>query len=133
MNTSHALAQYKQVNVQTSVMDASPHKLITLLIDGFIERVTQAKAALNAQKIEAKGERISKAIQILSGLRGALDFEKGGELASNLDGLYDYMARRLFTANANNDLDMLDEVIGLMRTVKEGWDGIKEQSAGQGA
>jgi flagellar protein FliS len=51
--------------------------------------------------------------------------EAGGEIAENLDSLYDYMLRRLMKAHAENDVAILDEVISLLREIKLGWDGIK--------
>ena len=67
---------------------------------------------------------ISKAIGIIGGLREGLDLQQGGELAENLDRLYEYMVSRLLEANSANDADMLDEVAGLLRNVKSGWDAI---------
>ena len=60
-------------------------------------------------------------------MQDALDKDKGGEIAENLDRLYLYMTRRVFAAGVANDLDIIDEVISLVKTVKEGWDGIKEE------
>ena len=71
---------------------------------------------------------ISKAIEIIGGLRGFLDFEKGGDLAVRLESLYDYMERTLFEANAKNDVAKLDEVADLLRSIKDGWDGIREEA-----
>jgi flagellar protein FliS len=50
-------------------------------------------------------------------------------VAANLDRLYLYITRRLFAAGVANDPLIVDEVCGLVRTIKEGWDGIKEQVA----
>ena len=76
---------------------------------------------------EMKGMLIGKAIDIIGGLREGLNLEAGGELAANYDRLYDYMARRLIEANRKNDVRILDEVAGLMRELKAGWDGIGTQ------
>lgn len=62
---------------------------------------------------------------IIGGLRDALDKDKGGEIASNLDNLYAFMQQRLSQANLQNDPAMLDEVAGLLREIKQGWDGIR--------
>lgn len=124
MNQNHALSQYNQVSLHTSVTDASPHKLIDLLLLGFLERVAQARVAILNNKIEMKGNRISKAIDILAGLRAALDFEKGGKVATNLDDLYEYMTHLLISANLNNDLKKCDEATDLMRVIRDGWNGL---------
>jgi len=73
-----------------------------------------------------KGELIGKSIAIIGGLREALDHEVGGELAANLDRLYEYMIRRLTEANRKNDPAVLAEVAGLLQEVKAGWDGIAQ-------
>ncbi|MDV7398396.1 flagellar export chaperone FliS, partial [Arthrospira platensis SPKY1] len=48
----------------------------------------------------------------------------GGDIAANLDRLYDYMQRRLVEANLRSDIALLDEVAELLRPVKEAWDAI---------
>lgn len=129
MNAMRALRQYQSVNVNAQVMDASPHRLIQLLINGGLDRIAQARGALERDQQGLKGELIGKAIGIVGGLRAGLNLEQGGELASNLDALYEYMSKRLLEANQHNDLQALDEVAQLLRKVKEGWDGIAGQVA----
>lgn len=124
MNTSSALRQYQAVSTNVMVNDASPHRLIQMLMDGSLSRLAQARGALERGQLADKGELISKTITIVSGLRGALDMERGGEVAINLDRLYEYMSNRLIVANAKGDVQVLDEVAGLMRTIKSGWDAI---------
>ena len=122
-----ALHQYQGVNRQTSVIDADRHRLIQLLFDGALERVLMARAQITAKNIEGKNRLIGKAIEILGGLRGFLDKDKGGDLAARLDALYEYMEIRLFYANLKNDVTILDEVASLLKEVKGGWDGIRPQ------
>ncbi|MCK7544828.1 flagellar export chaperone FliS [Marinobacter bryozoorum] len=129
----NGLQAYQRVNTQTSITDADPHKLIQLLYNGALERINMAKAKIQQKDYSAKGQLISKAIEIVGGLRSFLDFEKGGELALRLEALYDYMERMLLEASAKNDLDKLDEVANLLRSVKEGWDGIRGEVESQQA
>ena len=126
----NGLQAYQRVNTQTSITDADPHKLIQLLYNGALERIYMAKARVQAKDYAGKGKLIGKAIEIIGGLRSFLDFEKGGELAARLEGLYDYMERTLLEASARNDMDKLDEVANLLRSVKDGWDGIREEAVG---
>lgn len=121
-----ALAQYNRVGTVSAVEDASPHRLIQLLLDAGLERIAGARRALDAGDIAARGEAIGKALDIVAGLRSSLNFEAGGELATNLDALYDYLERRLLQANLEADAEMLDEAATLLRQVKDGWDGIAE-------
>jgi len=126
----NGLQAYQRVNTQTSITDADPHKLIQLLYNGAIERINMAKARMQAKDYAGKGQLLNKAIEIIGGLRSFLDFEKGGELSAQLEALYDYMERTLLEGSAKNDPAKLDEVLGLLRTVKDGWDGIRQEAVG---
>jgi flagellar secretion chaperone FliS len=124
MNAMVAMRQYQNVNTQAEVLDASPHRLIQMLMEGGLTRIAQARGAMERAQISLKGELIGKAIGIIGGLRDGLDLSQGGELASNLDSLYQYMVARLVQANAQNDVALLEEVADLLREVKTGWDAI---------
>ncbi len=128
----NALNMYQSVNRQTGVVDADRHRLIQMLFDGALERISMAKGLIQRQDFEGKNRLISKAIEIVGGLRGFLDTKKGGEIAENLERLYEYLEFQLFQANIKNDIDMLDEVAGHLHTVKAGWDGIREQAVKEG-
>ncbi|MFV3412341.1 flagellar export chaperone FliS [Pseudomonas nitroreducens] len=124
MYAMKAMKQYQQVSLEARVAEASPHGLIQLLMQGGLERLAQARGAIERGQRAERGELISKAIGIVGGLREALNPEVGGELALNLDRLYAYMTERLLEANRNGDAAILDEVSGLLREVKSGWDAI---------
>ena len=119
-----AVQQYNRVGVSSSVEAASPHRLIEMLMDGAIEKIAFAKGFMERGNISEKGGHISWAISIIDGLKASLDLKSGGEIAQNLDDLYDYMTRRLARANIENNTDILDEVISLMRSVKSAWEQI---------
>lgn len=124
MNAFSAMQQYQSVNNQAQAASADPHRLIQMLMEGGLTRLAQARGAMEREQTALKGELISKAIGIVGGLRQGLDLEKGGEIAVNLDRLYDYMTRRLMQANVENDPAILEEVSSLLREVKDGWDAI---------
>lgn len=124
MNAMAALRQYQTVNTQAQLSDASPHRLIQMLMEGGLSRLAQARGAMQHGQVAAKGELISKAIGIIGGLREGLNLQSGGEIAANLDRLYEYMIARLVEANLSNDVTLIDEVAGLLRNVKSGWDAI---------
>lgn len=127
MNAMAALKQYQTVNTQVQVLDASPHRLIQMLMEGGLTRLAQAKGAIERGQLTLKGDVLGKAIAIIGGLRSSLDLQNGGELAHNLDSLYDYMIRRLSRANSSNDPALVEEVSSLLREIKSGWDGIADQ------
>jgi len=124
MQNSAAMNQYKQVGVQAAVGNADPHTLIQMLIDGAIQRLNSAKMHMKQNNISLKGENISKAISIIDGLRSSLDMKKGGEIAQNLESLYEYMQRQLLAANLENKLENIDEVLTLMNEIRSGWTSI---------
>ena len=122
--TNSALRQYQQVNTDAAVLSANPHRLIEMLMDGALERLASAKGHIQRGEIALKGEQIGKAMDIIGGLREGLNAETGGEIAINLDNLYDYLQRRLLQTNLNSDSAILDEVAGLLREIKNGWSAI---------
>ena len=126
MNAMAALKQYQTVNTQASVAEASPHRLIQMLMEGGLARIAQARGAMERGQIALKGELLGKSIAIIGGLREGLDLAQGGDIASNLDGLYEYMIARLSEANLSNEPLILEEVSGLLRNVKQGWDAIAQ-------
>lgn len=124
MNMMRAMKQYQNVGLQSAVFEASPHRLIQMLMHGGLERIAQAKGAIEREQSSESGVLIGKAISIIGGLREPLDHGVGGELSQNLDRLYEYMIMRLVEANRESDVSKLDEVADLLREIKSGWDAI---------
>ncbi len=125
---SHSpINQYMQVNAHGSTNDASPHRLIQMLLGGALDRIAVAKGHMMRGNIAEKGRYIGLVISIIDGLRISLDKPGGGEIAENLDSLYEYMTRRLAEANLKNSEEMLDEITQLLNEIKMGWDAIPEE------
>jgi flagellar protein FliS len=99
---------------------ASPHRMVTLLLDGAIGRLGRAA---DEQPL-AGSESLAAAVAIIEALQGSLDMARGGLLAANLNDLYDYMLRRLGHAASAGDAGPLAEVAGLLDTIREGWAAI---------
>jgi flagellar protein FliS len=118
---SRAAQSYGSVQVVTGVATADNVQLIQMLFDGLTESLATAKGHIQNNAIEEKSKALSRAGRIVVGLQGALDFERGGELAQNLNELYAYVTRRLFHVNAYNDLTVLDEVQSLIKDIAEAW------------
>jgi flagellar protein FliS len=124
MNSHHALNAYRNVGNRGAVEGASPYQLVGLLFDGALDRIASAKGAMDRGDATRQGELIGKAINIIDNMRAGLDFEKGGDIARNLGDLYGYMETRLLEARVEGDAAKLDEVSGLLREIKSGWDAI---------
>lgn len=129
MNAYQAAQSYSSLRVHSVVEDASPHRLIQMLFEGALERIAQAKGAIQQKQIARKGELIGKAINIVGGLQGCLNDKEGGELAQNLDGLYAYIIQRLTQANYETNPEILDECGKLLGEIKSAWDAIASQVA----
>ena len=129
MNPMRALRQYQKVNSHAQISEASPHRLIQMLMEGALDRMAQAKGALSRNDLPQKALLITKAIDIITGLRQGLDEEKAEDkdALQQLDSLYEYMTVRLTQANAANDPELIDEVARLLITVKSGLDAIAPQ------
>ena len=125
-NNGLALQQYKSVGVASAVEDASPHRLVQMLLEGAVARITAAQGYMARGEIARKGESIGMAIGIIEGLKGSLDMDGGGDIAANLAALYDYMAGRLLEGNRDNRNEALEEVLRLLKQVKDAWDGIRD-------
>ena len=118
----NAISAYQKVGVDAAIEVADPHRLILLLSAGAQAAIGNARAAMKQQQVAAKGEAISKAVDIISnGLKVSLDLEQGGEIAGQLDALYDYLVLRLLRANLDNDLSALEEVAGLLEEIHGAW------------
>jgi len=128
---SSALSEYASVSVTSGIEDATPHRLIQMLMEGALDKIATAKGHLLHNNMSEKGRHISWAISIISGLQSSLDLEAGGEISANLDSLYDYMVRRLALAGSQNDTVILDEVSSLLLELKSAWDVIPRQMASE--
>lgn len=126
MNAMTAIRAYNKVGVESGVIAADPHQLISMLYQGALQAIANAKNGILRKDIAAKGRAISHAISIINeGLNASLDKKVGGELAHNLASLYVYMSNRLLAANMNNDVAALDEVAHLLADLKGAWESIR--------
>ncbi len=127
-NVSQALSQYQAVGVHGKVAAADRHRLIVMLMDGALEKITAARGSLERGDVPEKAASISRAMAIVDGLRLSLNHEEGGDIAANLENLYEYVNRRLLQANMNSDDAILEEVAGLLGEIKSGWESMDASS-----
>ncbi|RXJ72910.1 flagellar protein FliS [Veronia nyctiphanis] len=119
-----SLKAYKKVSIDSQLSEASPHKVVQMLMAGAIERLVQGKAAMQTGNISVKGERLGKALDIIISLRTCLSMDDGGEIAENLDALYDFMIRQISVANRDNEEQPIDDVVEILKEIKSAWDQI---------
>ncbi len=121
------LNAYKRTKLDAQMNVANPYRIIQMLYEGLLERLSQAKGAIEQKNYEYKADRINKAVGIINGLQSSLDGNESPELAARLSGLYDYMKRLLNKAMISLDPAAIDEVIKLVTPLKEAWDKIPEE------
>jgi flagellar secretion chaperone FliS len=124
------LDSYRNVKAYGNLADATPYQVVQLMLDALLSRIAEATGHLERGETAAKGEKIGKALGIIEALLLGLDKQRGGEIALNLERLYDYVSRTLLKANLENRVDLLKEVSSLLREIKLGWDGIAAEARG---
>ncbi len=126
---------YAQVGLETEVLSASPEHLITLLFNGARTAILQARLHMEQGNVAGRGQSLSKAIDIVdSGLKMAVDTEKGGELARNLVATYDLILQNLMLANLRNDAEKLTLAERMLTNIADAWrSNVDKQRAKQPA
>ena len=124
MSLNNPVNEYLTTKNESALADASPHKLIEMLLDGALESIAKATGALTADNVVVLGESLGKAVSIVDSLQAMLDGDRGGEIAGNLGQLYEYIGRRLLQVSRDRDPEILREVAGLLREIKSGWDAM---------
>lgn len=120
-----AYQSYHAVNLDAQTARASPVQLVLILMDGLLEEIARVRAHIEAGRYEQKAAGLDRCIEILNGLSSSLDADAGGEVVADLGRLYDYCAWRLYSAGLRLDSVLLDEVTGLLETLKGGWLGVQ--------
>jgi flagellar secretion chaperone FliS len=116
------LAQYRHVGVASDVAQANPHQLVTLLFDGAIAAVLQARHAIEQGDLETKISTISRGMRIIDeGLKAAVESRGDVALGDNLRALYDHMLQRMLLANVRNADEPLAEVAKLLADLRSTW------------
>jgi flagellar protein FliS len=121
------MAAYRSALVHGGVANADPHALVQMLLDAAVERMSAARGCIERGELVGKAKLLHSAVIILGELRGSLDLAKGGPLANNLRDLYEYMIRRLLTANVRSDASCVTEALGLLGEIRSAWVAIRPQ------
>jgi flagellar secretion chaperone FliS len=118
------LAAYRSVSAHGAVASGDSHALVLMLMDGAIERMSIAQGCIERGEIVRKAKLLHSCVRLVAELRGSLNLKDGGELASNLSNLYDYIVRRLLLANAGNDRSCVAEALSLLGEIRSAWAAI---------
>jgi flagellar protein FliS len=125
---------YQDVQVDTGVAGASPHRLVELLFEEFLASCSRARGAIREHDVPTKGRAIGRAVRIVEeGLRAGLNMKEGGELARVLQDLYGYVCLRLTQANLNSDEAAIAECIALVQPIYDAWRAIAPRVSDESA
>jgi flagellar protein FliS len=129
MSFQEAYGSYHAVNLDAQTARATPVELVLLLTDGLLDELARARGHIVGKRYEQKAASINKCVDIINGMSSSLDFEQGGEVVANLARLYDFCAAHLQTAGIRLDPGMVDEVVKIIGTIRQGWLGVQARNA----
>ncbi|MGZ6209403.1 MAG: flagellar export chaperone FliS [Syntrophales bacterium] len=109
---------------KAGVLTADPRRLVLMCYEEAVRNLKIAKAKYISRDYEEKAQALQKAMDFICALNSALDFEKGGEIASNLHALYNYMTYLLTEADLKRDLGAIDHIIWMLVELKAAWEEI---------
>lgn len=124
---NRAIQSYGSVQASSSLAGAQGLQLTQMLFDGLVDALVALRGHLLHRSVAAKAAQVAKVHRIVMGLQSTLDFERGGEVARNLNDLYLYVTRRLVHVHAHNDLEALEEITGMMRDIRDAWRSLPGQ------
>jgi len=127
-NPQQALLQYSNVENSVKAENSTAYDLTKMLFDGCLKAMSLTIFHIKNKDFSSKSIELSRSLSIINGLRDCLDLEKGGELASNLDELYQYMAKSLRESSVSNDIVKIQHVHELLREIRLGWEAMPVES-----
>ena len=127
MNVKKLMQEYQGVQVDSAIADADSHKLISMLMNGAVDKIVMAKAANDPASRKAL---VGKAISIVEYLRVSLDPGADLEFSTQLGELYSYMELQLLKSTTENTEAPLDDAIALLKPVRDGWDAMQVEYRG---
>ncbi|WP_282131376.1 flagellar export chaperone FliS [Pseudoalteromonas aliena] len=127
LDLNDGFSAYKSTSVDAKAASADIHKLVLMLFDGFLDELERASGHITQKRYDKKAESIEKLMRILGGLEASLDLDKGGEVALNMQKLYQHCGQALLQASLKNDLAFIDSTRVVMTNLQEGWQGLGTQ------
>lgn len=118
-----SIQKYKQATVN-GAQNSDPYHMVLMVFNNVVGKIAAAKGCIERKEIESKGNLISACITLISALRESLNFELGGDIAQNLDNLYEFCVVTLVEANRNNDIEKLNSVSQIISSLTEAWEAI---------
>ena len=117
MSLNNQLSQYQENQMKTT----TPGKLLLMAFDAAIRFINVATEKMKEGKLDEQGANITKAQNIILELMSSLDMDKDRELANALYNLYSYIFDRLTHASIRDDLQAMEEVVGILSEMRATW------------
>jgi flagellar secretion chaperone FliS len=118
----NALRSYKKTKIET----ADTIKLLLMCYDAIVRDLEIAKAFHIERNMDRVYEKVHHAQDIITELLLSLDYEKGGEISTNLSQLYNYMIRQLIGINSQRDINVYDSIMHMLRELREAWEEVRK-------
>ena len=119
-----ARARYQNVDLASRIEAATPHRLVAILLEELLKSLDAMAAACRVSDFAQRGQRQSRALSILHGLEGSLDFEKGGDIAASLDAIYSRARQMVLGAGRTNDAETVVSAREMIAEIASAWDAI---------
>lgn len=123
--------QYNEIGASSGLEDASPHRIIQMLMQKFIDHMSAIQGAIARNDMATKGLLISKALAIVQHLHQCLDMDNGGDISNQLSDLYSYIQKEITYVNLKNDGQLASRLKDIMVEIKSGWDQVPQVLADQ--
>ncbi|MGI6456821.1 MAG: flagellar export chaperone FliS [bacterium] len=118
---ANPMANPQQQYLKTQIETASQPQLLLLIFDAAVRKLHLAKKAIQSRSIEKAHIELTKVQKMFTELMVALDFDIGGDIAHQLMRIYDFIYHRLVQANIRQDISIIDEVLPIVESLREGW------------
>ncbi|WP_170164148.1 flagellar export chaperone FliS [Gallaecimonas pentaromativorans] len=126
------IKQYQGADKNARLLNADPHQVILMLMDGVLEKIAVAKGCVERQDIQGKSQAINSAVSLISGLQGVLDFDSEPEVSQNFASFYDVMIRKLLEVSASREPSAFDELHELFSPLRNAWRDMPQEHKDQG-
>ncbi|MCH7476656.1 MAG: flagellar export chaperone FliS [SAR324 cluster bacterium] len=123
--TTNTYRRYTQAYQKAAVNTVDQKKLIVMLYDGAIKFLSLGIKSIEAKEFYEAHTNVIRGKSIIAELLASLDYERGGEIATNLQRLYAYMFNELIDANLNRDVNRLNHVLELLKELRTAWRGMQ--------
>ncbi len=114
-------AKYTANQYRANSVNTSPEQLVVMCYDGMIRFLGITEKAIQEGDIQRKVKHVNKVLAIVEELQSTLDFERGGDIAKNLDRLYNFFSSQLMKVSLDNDLEILAQIRTMLTDLRSSW------------